>query len=175
LEEHHADIFECSVGNILPEQIVIIRITYVTELKHDSETEKIRFVLPTAIAPKYGVECNVHHQENFVPSSFIKYELSLLIECKMTSVITNIESPSHFISCELNIDGDPKVSRITLGEQINYLDNDFVLIIKSLGLDQPRAFIEYDPEKDTNCLMLTLVPKFAINPILAELIFVVDR
>ena len=116
MEERQADIFECSVGNILPEQIVTIRISYVTELKHDAETEKIRFILPTAIAPKYGFDRNVHHQEhvkNFgfgVPLTFPKYELSLSIECKMTSVITNIESPSHFISCEVNINGNPKIS-----------------------------------------------------------------
>ncbi|GES87009.1 von Willebrand factor A domain-containing protein DDB_G0267758-like [Rhizophagus clarus] len=177
LEERHADIFECSVGSILPEQIVIIKFSYVVELKHDEETEKIRFVLPTAIAPKYGIERNIHCQDfvGFGVSSFVKPELSLLIECKMTSVITNIESPSHFISCEININGNPKISRITLGEQINYLDKDFVLIIKSLSLDQPRAFIEHNPEKDTKCLMLTLVPKFAVNPVLTELIFIVDR
>ncbi|PKK74555.1 hypothetical protein RhiirC2_863772 [Rhizophagus irregularis] len=177
LEERHADIFECSIGSILPGQIVIIKFSYVVELKHDEETEKIRFVLPTAIAPKYGIDRNIHYQEfvGFGVSSFVKPELSLLIECKMTSVITNIESPSHFISCEININGNPKISRITLGEQINYLDKDFVMIIKSLGLDQPRAFIEHDPEKDTKCLMLTLVPKFAVNPVLTELIFIVDR
>ncbi|CAG8454365.1 14502_t:CDS:2 [Funneliformis mosseae] len=66
----------------------------------------------------------------------------------MTSVITNIESPSHLISCEININENPKVSRITLGGQISYLDKDFILVIKNLGLD-PRAFIEYDPDKDT--------------------------
>ncbi|CAB4486900.1 hypothetical protein RhiirA5_466420 [Rhizophagus irregularis] len=177
LEERHADIFECSIGSILPGQIVIIKFSYVVELKHDEETEKNRFVLPTAIAPKYGIDRNIHNQEfvGFGVSSFVKPELSLLIECKMTSVITNIESPSHFISCEININGNPKISRITLGEQINYLDKDFVMIIKSLGLDQPRAFIEHDPEKDTKCLMLTLVPKFAVNPVLTELIFIVDR
>ena len=56
----------------------------------------------------------------------------------MTSVIQSIESPSHHISVELNINGNPKVSKITLADQITYLENDFILVIKSLGLDQPR-------------------------------------
>ncbi|KAG9290419.1 hypothetical protein G9A89_007150 [Geosiphon pyriformis] len=47
LEEQFADVFVCSIGNVSPGQTVIIRITYVSELKHDAETEKIRFVLPT--------------------------------------------------------------------------------------------------------------------------------
>ncbi|KAF0559042.1 von willebrand domain-containing protein [Gigaspora margarita] len=93
----------------------------------------------------------------------------------MTSVIQSIESPSHHISTELNIDGNPNVSKITLAEQITYLEKDFILVVKSLGLDQPRAFVEYNPKTETNCVMLTLVPKFAINTIMSELIFVIDR
>ena len=54
LESESADVFQCSVGNITSGQTVVIKIIYVTELKHDSESEKIRFVLPTNIAPRYG-------------------------------------------------------------------------------------------------------------------------
>ncbi|KAF0469430.1 vWA-like protein [Gigaspora margarita] len=136
LEEQHPDIFQCSIGNITAGQTVVIRITYVTELKHDAETESIRF-------------------NDFCYSS--------------------IESPSHHISIELNIDGNPNVSKITLAEQITHLEKDLILVVKSLGLDQPRAFVEYDPKMETNCVMLTLVPKFAINEIMSELIFVIDR
>ncbi|CAG8581782.1 14697_t:CDS:2 [Funneliformis caledonium] len=95
LEEHHADIFECSVENILPRQTV-----------HQ----------------KYDIKRNIPYQEYSYVPEFTKYELSLLIECKMTSVITNIESPSHLISCEININENPKVSRITLGGQIRSID-----------------------------------------------------
>ncbi|CAB5187676.1 unnamed protein product [Rhizophagus irregularis] len=42
-------------------------------------------------------------------------------------------------------------------------------------IDQPRAFVEYNPETETNCVMLTLVPKFSLNVIMSELVFIVDR
>jgi hypothetical protein len=38
-----------------------------------------------------------------------------------------------------------------------------------------RAFVEYNPETQTNCVMLTLVPKFSLNVIMSELVFIVDR
>jgi len=38
-----------------------------------------------------------------------------------------------------------------------------------------RAFVEYNFETQTSCVMLTLVPKFALNTTISELIFVVDR
>ncbi|PKY36077.1 hypothetical protein RhiirB3_533412, partial [Rhizophagus irregularis] len=93
----------------------------------------------------------------------------------MTSAIQNIESPSHKISTEMNIEGNPKISKITLTEQITYLEKDFILVVKSKDLDQPRAFVEYNPETQTNCIMLTLVPKFSLNTTITELVFVIDR
>ncbi|CAG8794717.1 14940_t:CDS:2, partial [Dentiscutata erythropus] len=170
LEEELQDIFQCSIGNITAGQTVVIKITYVTELKHDAESESVRFVFPTAIAPRYGSSdsSSSNDGKKLVPDVVsytykTDYYLKLAITCRMTSVIQSIESPSHHISVELNIDGNPNVSKITLAEQITFLEKDFILVVKSLGLDQPRAFVEYNPKTETNCVMLTLVPKFAIN------------
>ncbi|CAJ0764125.1 10684_t:CDS:2, partial [Entrophospora sp. SA101] len=93
----------------------------------------------------------------------------------MTSTIQSIESPSHLISTELNVNGNPKTSNVTLAEQITYLEKDFVLVVKSEDLDKPRAFLEYNPKTESNCLMLTLVPKFSLNPIQTEIVFIIDR
>ncbi|RIB10469.1 hypothetical protein C2G38_186707 [Gigaspora rosea] len=182
LEEELPDVFQCSIGNITAGQTVVIRITYVTELKHDAETESIRFVFPTVIAPRYGSSdyAPANDGKKLIPDvvSYTEktdYYLKLAITCRMTSVIQSIESPSHHISSELNIDGNPNVSKITLAEQITHLEKDLILVVKSLGLDQPRAFVEYDSKTETNCVMLTLVPKFTINEIKSELIFVIDR
>ncbi|CAG8620684.1 8633_t:CDS:10, partial [Ambispora gerdemannii] len=113
---------------------------------------------------------------SYASTAIAKYTLGLSITCRMTDTITSIESPSHLISTELNINGDAKTSRISLAEEITYLERDFILVVKSNGLDEPRAFIEYNPKTETNVVMLTLVPKF--SPGLAkmnEMIFVVDR
>ncbi|CAG8814384.1 20568_t:CDS:2, partial [Gigaspora rosea] len=145
-------------------------------LKHDAETESIRFVFPTAIAPRYGSSdyTPANDGKKLIPDKMsytekTDYYLKLAITCRMTSVIQSIESPFHHISTELNIDGNPNVSKITLAEQITHLEKDLILVVKSL------AFVEYDSKTETNCVMLTLVPKFAINEIMSELIFVIDR
>ena len=147
LESESADVFQCFVGNITPGQVIVIKITYVTELKHDSESEKIRFVLPTHIAPRYGSSEFTSSNNNdgkILKSDAVSYTnkvdfyLDLAITCRMTSTIQNIESPSHKISNEMNIDGNPKISKITLAEQITYLKKDFILVVKSKDLDQPR-------------------------------------
>ncbi|RGB40839.1 von Willebrand factor type A domain-containing protein [Rhizophagus diaphanus] len=183
LESESEDVFQCSVGNITSGQTVVMKITYVTELKHDSESENIRFVLPTNIAPRYGSseyssssnDGKILNPDVVSYSNKADFYLNLAITCRMTSSIQNIESPSHKISTEMNIDENPKISKITLTQQTTYLEKDFILVIKSKDLDQPRAFVEYNPETKTNCVMLTLVPKLSLNTTISELVFVVDR
>ena len=144
LESESADVFQCSVGNITSGQTVVIKITYVSELKHDSETEKIRFVLPTHIAPRYGSSTSTSNDGKILEADTVSYSnkanfyLDLTVTCRMTSIIQNIESPSHKISTEMYIDENPKISKITLTEQITYLEKDFILVVKSKDLNQPR-------------------------------------
>ncbi|RHZ62223.1 hypothetical protein Glove_341g18 [Diversispora epigaea] len=178
LEEQLSDIFQCSVGNLTPQQTVVIKITYVSELKHDSESERIRFVLPTTIAPRYGNPRSndgkvlVPGNVPLVPNATLKVEVT----CRMTSMITSIESSSHLITTELNIGGDNKVAKIQLAEDVSYLKKDFVLVAKSKDLDKPRAFLEYNPRTETNCMMLTMVPYLASTKSTpTELIFIIDR
>ncbi|CAJ0876750.1 12751_t:CDS:2, partial [Entrophospora sp. SA101] len=146
VEEQLSDVFQCSIGNLKSNQTVVIKITYVTELKHDSENEKIRFVLPTSIAERYGSSSSstANYGKKLVPddvkySGEANYKLDLKINCRMTSTIQSIESPSHLISTELNVNGNPKTSNVTLAEQITYLEKDFVLVVKSEDLDKPRS------------------------------------
>ncbi|CAG8700629.1 7942_t:CDS:2, partial [Ambispora gerdemannii] len=138
LEENLPDVFQCSLGNLSPGQTIIIRITYVTELKYDSESEKIRFVLPTIVSPRYSPgdfsedatdgKIVTAANPSYASTEIAKYTLGLSITCRMTDTITSIESPSHLISTELNINGDAKVSRISLAEEITYLERDFILV-----------------------------------------------
>ncbi|KAJ3340780.1 hypothetical protein HDU93_006268 [Gonapodya sp. JEL0774] len=55
-----------------------------------------------------------------------------------------------------------------------YLDRDFVLVVKSPGLDQPQAILERS-SSGTKCAMATFVPKFASRTVHTEMIFVIDR
>ncbi|CAG8541557.1 13515_t:CDS:2 [Gigaspora margarita] len=98
----------------------------------------------------------------------------------MSSQIDSIESPSHPLHISrLNEADDKSIFKITLNqEKLYYLETDFILI-KSRNIDEPRAFIEYNPITDTNCLMLTLVPTFERSSIKhvqtnMELIFMID-
>ena len=66
------------------------------------------------------------------------YTLSLNITCQMTDFIMSVKSPFNLISTKLNIDGNPKVTKITLAKDITFLEKNFVLVLKSKESDEPR-------------------------------------
>jgi len=54
LEQHTADVFSTSIGNIPAGTTVKVKIEYIMELKHDAKVDGLRFTIPTSIAPRYG-------------------------------------------------------------------------------------------------------------------------
>ncbi|CAG8664179.1 15869_t:CDS:2 [Funneliformis mosseae] len=167
-----SDLFQFSIGNLKPFQTTVIKITYLTELKNDADIEQVRFILPATFrTPRHKLSKGSFFHKN---NNNSECPISIIITCKTTSVINKIESPSHFISTEWNIDGNSKIARITLTKDVQLLDRDFVLIIKSKDLDQPRAFLEYNEKTSSNCIMLTFVPTFSMTTVRSELVFIVN-
>ena len=145
LQEELPDVFQCSIGNITQNQIVKIRITYVTELKQDADSDQVRFVLPTAVAPRYGKPQKDQFQAltelivgNPTYSNETQYTLDVDVICHMTASLLSVESPTHKIKTEINLNGDPKTCRVGLAEDKTRLEKDFVLVVKSKDLDKSR-------------------------------------
>ena len=122
-----------------------IRITYVTELKQDADADQVRFVLPTAVAPRYGKPQKDPFQAatelivgNPTYSNETQYTLDINVICRMTASLLSVESPTHKIKTEVNLNGSPKTCRVRLAEDRTELERDFVLIVKGKDLDQSR-------------------------------------
>ncbi|KAG0137422.1 hypothetical protein HOY82DRAFT_582837 [Tuber indicum] len=188
------EIFKTSLGNIPAGVTVKVEITYLTELKHDTEVDGIRFTVPTSIAPRYGGP----------PEGLFgdKYEtptgkgMSLSIDITMGERIRTIESPSHKVSVQLGTHKsttksrlnlanqyDDKKALVTLSQGSTHLSGDFVLLVTTVTpmfLYTPMALLEAHPTiPGQQALMVTLVPCFAglksNRSRKREIIFIVDR
>ncbi|KAJ6526626.1 von Willebrand factor type A domain-containing protein [Mycena vulgaris] len=188
LEQHTPDVFQVSVGNIPSNEQVQIELIYATELSEDEENDSIRFHVPIHIGARYGQApqstSTPAFSNVFISSSSSAPFLTIDISVEAIAPIAKIGSPSHTVSTELG--PDPKLpnfkelpfsnyARVSLSSD-SVLDKDFVLTVKSTGLDTPRCVAEFHPTHDTVALGLTLVPRFKL-PDLArqEFICLVDR
>ncbi|KAJ7016501.1 von Willebrand factor type A domain-containing protein [Mycena alexandri] len=186
MEQQTPDIFQVSVGNIPPDEQVQIELVYATELAEDEENDSIRFHLPFHIGARYGSAPAPLTRFTSTSAITSKSTPFLIINASVEAVapIAKISSPSHTTTTELG--PDPALpnfkelpfshyARVSLSSN-SPLTKDFVLTVKSAGLDAPRCVAEPHPTHNTAALTLTLVPRFTL-PDLArqEFILLVDR
>ncbi|KAJ7047987.1 von Willebrand factor type A domain-containing protein [Mycena amicta] len=185
LEQQTPDVFQVSVGNIAPKEEVQIELVYATELAEDEESDSIRFHLPVHIGSRYGHGPRPSSFSNlWISSSSPSAFLTLGISVEAQAPISKIGSPSHTVSTELG--PDPKLpnfkelpfsnyARVSLSSDF-MLDKDFVLTVKSAGLDAPRCIAELHPTDNTLAMGLTLVPRFKLPDVSRqEFVLLVDR
>ncbi|KAJ7126263.1 von Willebrand factor type A domain-containing protein [Mycena epipterygia] len=187
MEQHTSDVFQISVGNIPSNEQVQIELVYATELSEDEENDSIRFHLPVHIGARYGQtpqSTPSFGRTPFISSSSKAPFLNIVMSVEAMAPISKIGCPSHAVSTELG--PDPKLpnfkelpfsnyARVTLSSD-SALDKDFVLAIKSAGLDTPRCIAELHPTHNTIAMGLTLVPRFKLPDLSRqEFVFLVDR
>ena len=180
----NSDIFQTRIGNIPAGQKVIVEICYIGELKHDAETDGIRFTIPTSIAPRYGTSSHDSGHRGGVGAND-SGGIRITVDASLAegSFIRGIQSPSHPIavtmgSTSTSMQEEPRMhtasATLTLGSAA--LDKDFVLVILAKDTATPRALLETHLSiPHQRALMVTLVPRFALPPSRPEIIFVVDR
>ncbi|KAF7345094.1 hypothetical protein MVEN_01673000 [Mycena venus] len=178
MEQQTPDVFRISVGNIQPQEKVHIELIYATELAEDEENDSVRFHLPVHIGARYGQPPDATVEQT--GSAF----LEIFVDVEAVAPIAKIGCPSHTVSTELgpnpallNAKELPfsNYARVSLSSELA-LDKDFVLTVKSAGLDAPRCVAELHPIHNTTALTLTFVPRFQLPDVSRqEFVFLIDR
>ncbi|EAW18837.1 VIT and vWA domain-containing protein [Aspergillus fischeri NRRL 181] len=182
-----SDVFSIRLGNVGPGEKVVVEITLIGELKQDAQSDAVRYTLPNSIAPRYGYRA----EDMSMPLEADVEGISITVDVQMesTAVIREIQSTSHSLSVALgrvsvSVSGTSDKAfnpaqasaSVNLKEDRTALTRDFVLLVKADGLDTPRAMVETHPTiPNQRAIMTTLVPKFGLEPIKPEIIFVIDR
>ncbi|RDB29586.1 hypothetical protein Hypma_015119 [Hypsizygus marmoreus] len=176
------DIFTISIGAVPALATVETNIVFVMSLANYDNADEVRFQLSRGVGDRYGSP-PPELASALVPRSHTKIKITA--EIQMSGKIQEIVSPSHSNDISETIYpthvGRPSHRRSTVKfRSRSFLDRDFVLIIRSDGLDSPRCFAEIlaDPDRRsfTIGMQATIIPKFSLPPIAAqEYLFVIDH
>lgn len=119
-------VFEIKVGNLLPDETLIVNIRYVQELQNDTlANDLIRFYLPTTIAPRYqGKGTLINEETNDMYTNVAGIcTLALQITCRMSGRVLDIKSTTHTITTNLDVgDCKGKIASASLAEGYTFLD-----------------------------------------------------
>lgn len=148
LESDGEDSFQITIGDVLPDEKIVIRITYMDQLIYDDNL--VRVIIPSVVDPTYISTQTEEAVEQ--PSAFY---LSLMVESYGEVAI---KSSSHKIKVERH---DETLRKVTI-DKAQTLDRDLVLEIIERKPRQADgiAYTYYDQEQelDKAILMLRFFP-----------------
>ncbi|KAL9969636.1 hypothetical protein ACROYT_G021872 [Oculina patagonica] len=176
MDEETPDVFTVSVGNLPPGALVLIKITYVTELTVDRE--HICFSLPGSLAPwtrdkalEEVTQTDVQTVKMQDESQSDLFDLSVEMSVEMPFEIRTLESPSHIIRTKRTA-----TKAVVLMKRGQTLGDGFQLLIGLAEIHVPRMWVERHVSKpDSQACMLTFYPEFeAESPSEVEVLFLLD-
>lgn len=174
-DEESQDNFVINVGALLPNQDCHITISYVTELDLVENGTKIRFVIPTTIAPRYnpnvgGIGSPSGTTTNYVQSAPYTIDFRCYAE---KFGIARVSSISHPIKIGLDRDD---VYEIVFAEENIHLDRDIIMDFE-LAENRPNTIVAVE----SGALMASFTPteedcRLVIDDsnIMNEFVFIVD-
>lgn len=169
----------------------LIMFKLVMHLMDNDHPNEIRFQLPMSVGSmRYGPP---HPNTHNALRASLRTRLRITVKIQTSGPLESVSSPGYTVALTPHRTGHGRYSnrRTTASlRSSEFLDADFVLVIRALGLDAPRCFAELDDPMSeartgeavdqnagaTVAVQLTVVPKFGIRPLPAqEYLFLVDR
>jgi len=148
LEEAGPGLYTASLGNLMANESAVIRYRY--GLLLNWQGDRLRFLLPTTIAPRYGDAEAAGLQPHQVPKSSlnVEYPFDLTVDVDGDLAMAAIASPSHAIAMERTTTG----LRVRLDKKA-FLDRDFILTLAS---DKVQSSCVVVPDGDGHVAMASL-------------------
>lgn len=177
LEKHAHEIYRVQIGNLPAHKFVEIQISYLTHLKINAN--KVTFVLPTSIAPKYQLNNNSLYGMscfNYSETPHKNYTFKINLNITSQTKILSVDSYTHNEKLAL----EP-------GKSLTYTDNnasveletsplegDFNLIAETENIFYPKAY-SYQDEKTTYFMLIHKLDDQDAKVNNSEYIFMIDR
>jgi Ca-activated chloride channel homolog len=154
LEEPYPNVYQFTIGQILPGESVKIKFSYMDMLVY--EDDSLMLTIPSVVQPLFEDNIDEVSADTNADRNSYKSSLNLLIE-PLTKI--RIESPSHDIRIEW--EEDINLAKVTFDRNNTSLDKDLVLIFTEEKPAEAAGMIyKYiEDNVDKGILYLRLLPK----------------
>lgn len=143
VEKAQGGVFSASLGSLKPGEEAVIDIIYAQLLSF--EGDRVRLVVPTTIAPRYGDAINqagLSPDQVATPDLLAEHRFGLSVTLTGYLAQTRIGSPTHAVTQQRHHDAGNEAVTVSLQMQA-WLDRDFVLLLEGL---QGRSFAIAGPD-----------------------------
>jgi len=180
LEQHRPNVFQMSVANILPSDIIKVELKY-TELLAPTDTI-YEFVYPTVVGPRYSNQpaAGSLPSDQWVENPYLHegepspYTFDATVNIATGSPIQDVTCPSHKVT--INYDG-PSFAAVKLDPAEKHGGNrDFVVKYRLAGGKIESGLLLFEGEKENFFLLMVQPPERVTDSQIPprEYIFIVD-
>ncbi|HEX8734331.1 MAG TPA: TonB family protein [Pyrinomonadaceae bacterium] len=176
LDQERPNVFTQSVANILPNEKIVVEISYVETLKYDEGAYE--FVFPMTVAPRYNpASVKPEDAEKIAPPVISDkragHDISIEVSLNAGVPVEEIRSKTHEIETS-NL--SPHQANIKLKNQTTIPNKDFVLRYDVSGKRIEDAILAHrDARGGFFTLILSPPEKFAVEDVAPkEIVFVLD-
>ncbi len=142
LEQVQPGLFTLNLANLLPGESARIRFRYAQ--LHRWQGDRLRFHLPTTLAPRYGDPIAAGLAPHQVPETVLDAEHGFSLRLRLEGELAraNFECPSH----PVGVQDEPGVRTLRLGGGSRLMDRDFILVIREPETSPGQALWARDRE-----------------------------
>jgi Ca-activated chloride channel family protein len=153
LEALEPGLYTMNVGNLLPREVATIRFRYA--LLHRWSGDKLRMLLPTTVAPRYGRWDLQPHQ---VPESSLSVENRFSLRVSVQGLLqeAQFDCPTHAVT----LTRDGKATVLSLQADQAVMDRDFVLNVRAPQAPRNFALCGVDAGGDRHAVLASFQPFF---------------
>lgn len=174
LDQERPNVFQMSVGNLLPGEEAVVEVRLVMDAKPDGG--EIRLMIPTTISPRYNPAtadpaARTDIERTTPPyAASVPYGLTVALELEMASDIRSVSSESHPV--EVTVTGSRATVR--LAQRETAMDRDFVLKCRTAQPHSASALAANAHGRDH--VAVTLLPELGqdAEPASRRVVFLVD-
>lgn len=143
LEVLEPGLYTLNVGNLLPGEEARIRFTYT--LLYRWSGERLRVLVPTTIAPRFGASPHAPHQ---APESSLMVENRFSLSVRVEGLLRGAQftCPSHQVA----LAQEGEATLISLSQEKTVMDRDFILQVRAPQAARGFALTGADSDADEN-------------------------
>lgn len=177
LDQERPNIFSQTIGNILPGDSIVIKISYVEELTYASGSYE--YVFPMVVGPRYNppqVTDAANIESPSIPAGFRGgHTVSVDVELEAGVSVEALSSASHDVDV---VKASPSAAKVSLRQKDAVPNKDFSLTYRVAGSAPKYAFVtETASGSDVGHFLLTVQPPTSATAQqrrAKEIIFVLD-
>jgi len=175
VDQDRPNLFTASVGNLLPGEEVVVRLSYVAPLERNGDD--VRLKIPTTVAPRYVPletlrKMDPVERDHLSPPTVwggVPYGLQLSVDFAGWSVVQAVECPSHPVGVQTKA----RTARVELSGGDIQLDQDVVVTFTLAAEKKTAALVAEDEQGDT-VVMLDVRAPHDMPRVPVEVIFLLD-